>query len=463
MSLRKLTWSVFSLGAEYFAPRRFPLGASETVWQYGGPIDVMLSKAKHLGSFTTFRTSLRRRHGMTLRHILSAVRYLDSLSPHKKRGAKFRNSKFEIRNFLTPRPSTVSGQALCGESHGSPKIFSLWVGAILTLLSAAPAPAQVRQEQAKLTNVVGQVEVLRRGAATWQPAKAGMPLSAGDEIRAAQNSGAEIAMVDGSIIMVFAQSRLQVRQLTSEAQTRTSMLHLVVGLVRYVVSQAGVTLVGTRQNQFTISTPTAVMAARGTDGILGYSAAAAVAATPALKPGVPPAGAAGSGGQTTLLCLGGVSALVVLPTVPGTTGTGEQIFCENGQIWNVDAGRLTLLMVLPNAVRAALEAGATPQAMQQIIQSMTPVQVIWTPLEQAIFDAAPFDLQGPTQAQVTQLATAALNTNLPATTIATAAQITPTVQVYNFEQFVAGNITNASDVQKQQAVTEASPFMPPTQ
>ena len=151
---------------------------------------------------------------------------------------------------------------------------------ITTLLSAAPAPAQVRQDQAKLANVVGQVEVLRRGTTAWQPAKAGMPLSAGDEVRAAQDSGAEIVMVDGSIVMVFARSRLQIRQLTSEAQTRTSMFHLVVGLVRYVVSQAGVTLVGTRQNQFTISTPTAVMAARGTDGILGYSAAAAVAATP---------------------------------------------------------------------------------------------------------------------------------------------------------------------------------------
>jgi FecR protein len=325
----------------------------------------------------------------------------------------------------------------------------------LTLLSATPAPAQVRQEQAKLANVVGQVEVLRRGTTAWQPAKSGMPLSAGDEVRAAQNSGAEIAMVDGSIIMLFAQSRLQIRQLTSEGATRASMFHLVVGLVRYVVSQAAVTLVGTRQNQFTISTPTAVMAARGTDGILGYSAAAAVAATPA----VPPAGAAGTGGQTTLLCLGGVSALVVLPKVPGTIGTGEQIFCENGQIWNVDAGRLTLLTVLPNAVRAALEAGASPQAIQQIVESMTPVQVIWTPVEQAIYDASPFDLKGPTQAEVTQVATAALNTNLPTTTIATA-QATPNiVQVQNFEQAVAG-ITTVSDVQKEQAVTEASRFLP---
>ena len=348
---------------------------------------------------------------------------------------------------------------LRGGPHGSPKIFILFVGAILTLFSTAPLPAQVRQDQAKLANVVGQVEVLSRGTTTWQPAKAGMPLSTGDEVRAAQNSGAEIAMVDGSILMVFAQSRLQVRQLTSEAQTRTSMFHLVVGLVRYVVSQAGVTLVGTRQNQFMISTPTAVMAARGTDGILGYSAAAAVAGTAVPKPGVAPTAAGGSGGQTTLLCLGGVSALVVLPTVPGTVGTGEQIFCENGQIWQVEAGRLNLLIVLPNSVRAALEAGASPQAIQQIVESMTPLQVIWTPVEQAIYDASPFDLLGPTQAEVTQLATAALNTNLPATTIATAAQVTPTVQTQNFEQFVAGTTTNASDVQKQQAAAvEASPF-----
>ena len=380
-----------------------------------------------------------------------AVRYLNFVSPQNRR-ARIRNPHFAIRNFLTPRP--------CSEPHVSPKIFVILVGTLLTLLSTAPAPAQVRQEQAKLTNVVGQVEVLRRGTTAWQPAKAGMALSVGDEVRAAQDSGAEIAMVDGSIVMVFARSRLQIRQLTTETatQTRTSMFHLVVGLVRYVVSQAGVTLVGTRQNQFTISTPTAVMAARGTDGILGYSAAAAVAATPALKPGVPPAAAAG--GQTTLLCLGGVSALVVLSTVPGTVGTGEQIFCENGQIWNVEAGRLTLLMVLPNSVRAALEAGASPQAIQQIVESMTPVQLTWTPLEQAIYDASPFNLQGPTQAEVTQLATAALNTNLPTTTIATA-QTTPAniVSIQNFEQVVSGN-TTVSDVQKVQAVTEASPFTP---
>lgn len=150
--------------------------------------------------------------------------------------------------------------------------FALLVGAIFALLATIPALAQTRQEQAELKAVVGEVEVLRRGTTAWQPASVGMLLSAGDEIRAAQDSGAELAMVDGSVVMVFARSRLQIRQLTTETatQTRTSLFHLVVGVIRYVVVKPAVTLVGTRQNVFGISTPTAVMAARGTDGILSY-------------------------------------------------------------------------------------------------------------------------------------------------------------------------------------------------
>jgi hypothetical protein len=151
-------------------------------------------------------------------------------------------------------------------------ILALLVGAIFTLLATIPALAQTRQEQAEIKTVVGEVEVLRRGTTNWQPATVGMHLSTGDEIRAAQESGAELAMIDGSVVMVFARSRLQVRQLTTDTatQSRTSFFHLVVGAVRYIVAKPAVTLIGTRQNVFAVSTPTAVMAARGTDGILSY-------------------------------------------------------------------------------------------------------------------------------------------------------------------------------------------------
>jgi hypothetical protein len=97
-----------------------------------------------------------------------------------------------------------------------------------------------------------------------------------------------------------------------------------------------------------------------------------------------------------------------------------------------------------------LEAGATPQAVQQIVESLTPVQVIWTPVEEAAWNASPFDLaRGPSPTEVAQIALAALNTNLPPTTIATA-QFTPAniIPIQNFEQFASGNTNTGSDVQR---------------
>jgi outer membrane lipoprotein-sorting protein len=174
--------------------------------------------------------------------------------------------------FLQAHGWTGSASAIMKPQRLTRLVFALLVGAIFTLLATIPALAQTRQEQAELKTVVGEVEVLRRGTTTWQAASVGMFLSTGDEIRAAQDSGAELAMTDGSVVMVFARSRLQIRQLTTEAATRTSFFHLVVGVVRYIVAKPAVTLVGTRQNVnvFSISTPTAVMAARGTDGIISY-------------------------------------------------------------------------------------------------------------------------------------------------------------------------------------------------
>ncbi|MFQ5872376.1 MAG: FecR domain-containing protein [Dehalococcoidia bacterium] len=227
-------------------------------------------------------------------------------------------------------------------------VLSLLVGTVLAFLSTMPAVAQMRQEQAKLTLVVGQVEVLRKGGTAWQPARLGMLLSAGDEIRAAENSGAELAMVDGSVIQVFAQSRLQIRQLTSEVATRrrTSWFHLVVGIVRYVVVKAAVVLVQARQDVFAISTPTAVVAVRGTEGFVIHL-----------------------GGETNVGCLDDVSIVAAI-------ATRVQDYCFPGQFWHVRTG-LTLTLVLSQNTLAALR-GATLQSMLNIIATSLPTSLILT-------------------------------------------------------------------------------------
>ena len=193
------------------------------------------------------------------------------------------------------------------------QVLSLLLGTAFLLLTTVPVPAQVRLEQAKVTIMVGQVEVLRKGATAWQPGRLGMLLWAGDEIRAAQGSVAELAMTDGSVVKVIAGSRLQIRQLESDPSTRarTSWFHLVVGRVRFVVVRAAVILVQARQGRFAISTPTAVAAIRGSDGLISYS--------PATR-------------TTNVLSFRGVFSVVDL-------ATRRQVFVAQGTISRVQTGR----------------------------------------------------------------------------------------------------------------------------
>jgi hypothetical protein len=152
----------------------------------------------------------------------------------------------------------------------------VFLGSALALAATfSPALAQVRREQATLTLVVGNVEVLTSGATAWRRATIGMKLSPGDEVRAGANAEAEMAMTDGSVIKVTADTRLQVRQLDADPTTRVrnSFFNLVVGRIRAVVAQAAVSLVQARQGGFVISTPTAVAAVRGSDGVVGFNAA----------------------------------------------------------------------------------------------------------------------------------------------------------------------------------------------
>jgi hypothetical protein len=126
--------------------------------------------------------------------------------------------------------------------------------------------------------LVGNVEVLAAGTAVWRRATIGMKLNPGDEVRAAATSEAEMALTDGSVVKVTADSRLQVRQLDADAtsRVRNSVFHLITGRIRAVVAQAAVALVQARQGGFVVSTPTAVAAVRGSDVLFGFSAATRV-------------------------------------------------------------------------------------------------------------------------------------------------------------------------------------------
>ena len=124
----------------------------------------------------------------------------------------------------------------------------------------------MRVGTAVVKTVTGRAEVQRKDDAQWVATAPGARLAEGDNIRAHAASSAVLDLPDGSTLFVAENSRIVVSKLEfdPQSQARQSFVHLAVGKVRAVVSQAAITLVKARQSNFAVTTPTAVAAARGT-------------------------------------------------------------------------------------------------------------------------------------------------------------------------------------------------------
>ena len=147
--------------------------------------------------------------------------------------------------------------------------------AVMLLFAGGPAWAQLTPGKAEIKRVGGKVEVLVKGQAQWAPAQVGMKLGAGDDIRSHAGGTAELALPDGSTLLLSENSRFVVSQLDYDSadHTRVALFHLVAGKMRAIVSKSATQLIRTRQSNFAISTPAAVAAARGTDFEVTYDAA----------------------------------------------------------------------------------------------------------------------------------------------------------------------------------------------
>jgi FecR protein len=143
-------------------------------------------------------------------------------------------------------------------------VLSVLVMAVAGLVAVGLAEA--KPGSAALKAVTGRVEIQKKGDSQWAPAVVGAQLVEGDNIRAWAGSSARLDLPDGSTIFVAENSRIVIAKLEFDprSQHRQAFFHLAVGKVRAAVSQAAIRLVKARQSNFTISTPTAVAAARGT-------------------------------------------------------------------------------------------------------------------------------------------------------------------------------------------------------
>jgi len=161
-----------------------------------------------------------------------------------------------------------------GMSRGLQGSLLLLVGGLILFGLASSADAQSKAATATIRNMAGTVEIQRKGDTQWTPAAVGAQLAEGDNIRAHAGGSAVLDLPDGSTLFVAENSWVVVTKLEVDSQNnaRNILFHLVVGKVRALVSKASIALVRARQSNFSISTPTAVAAARGTDFEVTFNA-----------------------------------------------------------------------------------------------------------------------------------------------------------------------------------------------
>lgn len=128
--------------------------------------------------------------------------------------------------------------------------------ALLAGLLVQPAGAVVENDApARLVALTGAVSVVRAQAPVAAP-KLNDPVQFGDELVTGQNSSATLRLLDGSMVRIYHNSRVVFRD---ESGSWKDFLHVFFGTVRIQIEK----LTG-RPNPKTVTTPTAIVAVRGT-------------------------------------------------------------------------------------------------------------------------------------------------------------------------------------------------------
>lgn len=115
-----------------------------------------------------------------------------------------------------------------------------------------------------LTDVTGNVEIMRRGEKQWQKAAKGMPIKPGDKISTGI-SGSAVLSFENSLTEITPMTQFVIGRTVEDSQKFYTELFLQVGkVVTEVNAKSG------KQNRFNVTTPSAVAGIRGSKQEVGH-------------------------------------------------------------------------------------------------------------------------------------------------------------------------------------------------
>jgi ferric-dicitrate binding protein FerR (iron transport regulator) len=129
-------------------------------------------------------------------------------------------------------------------------------GLLLTLLLLLPS-AVWAQAALKVSSVTGSVQWRAVSSRSFRPLTSSQPVQVGDEVRTGPDAQLILEVPDGSYMVVSENSKLVVEDFWSG--NLRSLMNLMVGKVRFYVQRFG-----GRPNPYRVTTPTALIAVRGT-------------------------------------------------------------------------------------------------------------------------------------------------------------------------------------------------------
>src|SRR5712691_7363472 len=129
-------------------------------------------------------------------------------------------------------------------------------GLLLTLLLFLPSGLWA-QAALKASLVSGTVEWRAVSSKSFRPMTTSQPVQVGDEVRTGPDAQLILEVPDGSYMVVAENSKLIVEDFWSG--NLRSLMNLMVGKVRFYVQR-----LGGRPNPYRVTTPTALIAVRGT-------------------------------------------------------------------------------------------------------------------------------------------------------------------------------------------------------
>jgi hypothetical protein len=132
---------------------------------------------------------------------------------------------------------------------------------LVCALTRISSPLAKEEQRAVIKNIIGQVEVSLTDQVKWRPARVGMPVTMGNDIRTYVESGADIELESGSVIKIGENTVVTLSKLLQGSGGAASNTSLKVGTGKI---WANVKKLTTTKSLFEFETPTAVASIRGT-------------------------------------------------------------------------------------------------------------------------------------------------------------------------------------------------------